>query len=738
MSHTLTIATTLAAAIAATAALSSCDPYHPTYEGLTCSATGDCPGGFTCSEGVCLSAAALCGNGVLDARETCDDGNGDEGDGCDATCATATCYVPVTHATVAEGIADATCPTVYVAPGVHLGSISITRATTLAGVGAEPAILDAGGTGSVITVASGVTATLRKLTLRNGRAAQGAGVNSSGTLTLESVIVTENTAAADSPSGGGIANLGGSLTLTGVQVTKNHLTSTAVAGGATPVLTGAGIVSTGGIVRLDGGSLVESNDITVAGTGLPGVVGRGAGISATTTALTLAGASFIRGNAINVDGGIGRATANGGGLFVNSGSLKVEAGSGIDGNTASAKGIDAGGNIGANARGGGLYATSATLTFDNAFVRDNRAVAQGPRATTATAGGAAIFNNTLIANAVTITGNSATASGLTTAATSAIAEVGGLDLENVSGTITASTISTNSVSASTESATAASAANGGIRELVFGSSVQALTLVRCTIDGNSATSLDGTALRGGLDLDVAGSVGLTTTLTARLSETTISNNLARGAVAAQIGGLDASAANGDATLNLYLVNTTISGNRADSAQGTASIGALRVNAANGTAKVNAILASSTVTENSATSASSAAGGIDLILSGASAALTFTTKSSILGNNVAAANANCRSSMPPLTSAGYNLFGPLGTCTVGGVTTGNQSGVPGLAALADNGGPTRTHALLGTSLALNAGNPTGCTDHLNAVLTTDQRGLPRAAGGRCDIGAFEAQ
>jgi PKD repeat protein len=50
-------------------------------------------------------------------------------------------------------------------------------------------------------------------------------------------------------------------------------------------------------------------------------------------------------------------------------------------------------------------------------------------------------------------------------------------------------------------------------------------------------------------------------------------------------------------------------------------------------------------------------------------------------------------------------------------------------LADNGGPTQTHALLAGSPALNAGS--------NLLgLSTDQRGLDRQVGAAVDIGAFE--
>jgi hypothetical protein len=59
--------------------------------------------------------------------------------------------------------------------------------------------------------------------------------------------------------------------------------------------------------------------------------------------------------------------------------------------------------------------------------------------------------------------------------------------------------------------------------------------------------------------------------------------------------------------------------------------------------------------------------------------------------------------------------------------------PRLAPLADNGGPTLTHALLTGSPAKDAG-------HDEYLSTYDQRGtgFPRKAGTHADIGAYEAQ
>ena len=69
------------------------------------------------------------------------------------------------------------------------------------------------------------------------------------------------------------------------------------------------------------------------------------------------------------------------------------------------------------------------------------------------------------------------------------------------------------------------------------------------------------------------------------------------------------------------------------------------------------------------------------------------------------------------SNGYNLIGD-GNATSAFNQSGDQSGVidPKLGALADNGGPTNTHALLSGSPAIDKGKAFGTT--------TDQRGETR--------------
>jgi CSLREA domain-containing protein len=86
------------------------------------------------------------------------------------------------------------------------------------------------------------------------------------------------------------------------------------------------------------------------------------------------------------------------------------------------------------------------------------------------------------------------------------------------------------------------------------------------------------------------------------------------------------------------------------------------------------------------------------------------------------------------ASAFNVIGNAGSAggLVHGVN-GNIVGVdPRLGPLADNGGPTQTHALLPFSPAINAGS----NALVPAGVTTDQRGAFRFRAGTVDIGAFE--
>jgi CSLREA domain-containing protein len=98
---------------------------------------------------------------------------------------------------------------------------------------------------------------------------------------------------------------------------------------------------------------------------------------------------------------------------------------------------------------------------------------------------------------------------------------------------------------------------------------------------------------------------------------------------------------------------------------------------------------------------------------------------------------------PVTSLGNNLEEQdappeaQGTCEFVAGDDLIANGPSGLAALADNGGPTQTHALLEGSPAIDTADAAACPD-------ADQRGVTRPQDGdndgasACDIGAFELE
>ena len=88
--------------------------------------------------------------------------------------------------------------------------------------------------------------------------------------------------------------------------------------------------------------------------------------------------------------------------------------------------------------------------------------------------------------------------------------------------------------------------------------------------------------------------------------------------------------------------------------------------------------------------------------------------------------------------GFNLFGESVHCSFTGNSglAYNFMSVQSIGPLRDNGGPTFTHALLPGSEAIDATTLQGCIDQAGGPLLYDQRGAPRVAGARCDVGAYE--
>src|SRR5450759_2255420 len=107
--------------------------------------------------------------------------------------------------------------------------------------------------------------------------------------------------------------------------------------------------------------------------------------------------------------------------------------------------------------------------------------------------------------------------------------------------------------------------------------------------------------------------------------------------------------------------------------------------------------------------------------------TVTLRNTILANNTS--GGNCGGAIN--INGGNNIDDGV-TCGWGSAFGSKSSTPPLLGALANNGGPTQTFALLTGSPAIDGvtSNPP------NSAPLTDQRGIPRPQGPRYDIGAFE--
>lgn len=273
-----------------------------------------------------------------------------------------------------------------------------------------------------------------------------------------------------------------------------------------------------------------------------------------------------------------------------------------------------------------------------------------------------------------------------------------------------------------------------------------LTVLRSTF------ALNGTNGNGGALYNVSFNVQTTMTLT----DSVIENNVAAqgGGISNYLGFLtvtnstisnNSSEGQGGGIVNwgspgfpsiLTITNSTISGNRAYWYYG----GGL-YNGFDATTHLFNV----TVTKNSSEDVTGTRGGGGGVSNTEGGTLTL-RNTIIAGNTAPDFSPDCYDGgrASTLTSEGYNLIQHFDTeCDLSGDLTGNLVGIDAkLGILTENGGLTPTHALLGESPAIDAGNPAGCTDRDGNPLAKEQRGEPRALDGdgdgiaRCDIGAFE--
>ncbi|HEX7278325.1 MAG TPA: choice-of-anchor Q domain-containing protein [Solirubrobacterales bacterium] len=270
------------------------------------------------------------------------------------------------------------------------------------------------------------------------------------------------------------------------------------------------------------------------------------------------------------------------------------------------------------------------------------------------------------------------------------------------------------------------AINGGTNVRAEGGGVFSegpLTLHETVVADNAARADDGTVLTAAFGGGVAALDGVT------VEASTISGNRAEangdGTVAtAQGGGLLA----GSGTT---VSRSTISGNAAD-----AGGAAPQVRAQGGGIQIEeGVLAASTLRGNSAVSAGVALGANLEAFSSTSVSNTIVAEP--LGE--AGSCDENSGGVGTISSGGFNLDED-GSCELGQSTdlAGMAAGLDPV--LRDNGGPTPTHALLTTSVAIDRGDSFGSS--------ADQRGFARPVdlatrsnsegGDGSDIGAFELQ
>ena len=283
--------------------------------------------------------------------------------------------------------------------------------------------------------------------------------------------------------------------------------------------------------------------------------------------------------------------------------------------------------------------------------------------------------------------------------------------------------------------TRGSASGGGV------ASEGTLTIRGCVISNNAAGSPSGATGDGGGILNARQMIIIDTTVTW--------NSVSHGTG----GGIYNS---GSATLTL--VNSTVSDNHAG-IDGSGAVGGGIRNVGEMT------IINSTVSENGAIGFSNVSGGG--ISNGGTLTLTHST---VCGNTADSGDAiavyvssyteiantlidgDCGSydilplpGTPDIASNGYNIESPGNTC---GFSRGTDlvnitEGQLDLEPLADNGGPTETHALGEGSVAIDVIPEGDCVDADGQPLLTDQRGEPRPVAivgpePKCDIGAFEVQ
>ncbi len=181
---------------------------------------------------------------------------------------------------------------------------------------------------------------------------------------------------------------------------------------------------------------------------------------------------------------------------------------------------------------------------------------------------------------------------------------------------------------------------------------------------------------------------------------------------------------------LFVIDSTISGNSANGDGGA-------IDNIFGTANVY----STTIVFNVADYQNNAAGGAGGIFNKDANAAVFNLRNTLVAGNSVSGYPVYDECGGTLHSFGRNLIGDGADsvyCSItveSGSTWNYLNSYYLIGSLQNNGGATSTHALLPGSNAIDGA--VICTDQNGLVISTDQRGFPRAVGATCDIGAYES-
>ncbi len=573
------------------------------------------------------------------------------------------------------------------------GAVDVSDDTAVLGLGEASLSLVGGGTDRILRIRPGVRTWVSGLTLSGGSVnGDGGAILNEGIADLRDMTFTNNWAFDD---GGAISNIG---TLWGTGLT---FTSNSVSGSSDP---SGGAIFTAGLLELSDSSFTANSAVEDGGA-ICVAAGAEALLSdlAVSTNTAKDGAGIYSSGNLRLSGSVvsgNVASDNGGGIHIAAGAAALYD-SDVAGNRAANGGGVFDGSYGslliqqtslstntATLAGGGLWDYYGTTRLLEATVSGNAATTGG--------GGVLTYNGTFTLIDSQLIGN--TLAGTTT-------QGGGLYAYSETTTITRSRITGNHVNGT-------STGQGGGLWAQYGT----LTVTDSTIADNVVWASAG-GYGGGIFLSY-----VTTTLT----RDTISGNSLYGATTGQGGGIY------NQYGTLHLVDTTVSGNRA---YGAASASGGGIYAYGSSTGYWTYITNSTITLNEA------AYGGGIYRDGST---SVRVRNSIVTANTADTAGPDVYGAFDLSSA-YNLIGAIDGSTglsddpntLFGTTAAPLNA--GLAALADNGGPTLTHALLVGSPAVDAGSNTLAVDSATSQpIQTDQRGVGhlRILDGVVDLGAYE--